>query len=58
MHTCVDDAVEGEEVENVVFHARLVSLDVDGFLDLVSRRFASRELVLASSSVSFQLEEG
>ena len=49
----VNDAVEGEQVQNVVFDARAVAFFVDRFFDLVFGRFASREFEFARFYVRF-----
>ena len=54
----VDDAVEREQVKNIVFNPRAVAFFVDRFFDLVFRRFASREFEFTRFYVRLKLKKG
>lgn len=54
----VDDAVEREQVKNIVFNPRAVAFFVDRFFDLVFRGFASREFEFTRFYVRLKLKKG
>ena len=53
----IDDAVEREQVKNIVFNPRAVAFFVDRFFDLVFRRFASREFEFTRFYVRLELKK-
>ena len=54
----VDDAVEREQVKNIVFNPRAVAFFVDRFFDLVFCGFASREFEFTRFYVGLKLKKG